>query len=444
MDDFHCMPEQLDQFLYTGNYARVEDLTRYKHHGFHPIILGDVLPKPGAHVGHPNRVPRYRILLKLGFGAFATVWLARDLVNKRCVSLKVCVGSDAPEVSTETAILSELRKPGQDKVGFERIIQLLDVFTIKGPNGFHECLVTEVISPLSDPDVMDHCSSAATYQILEGFSFLHEQGIAHGDPHLANFGVALPQLEQFNADDITEYFANPEVIPVVPRDPSFPLSSIPPYVTPCVSIADFLQSMKSFPAEPTMCIKILDFGRAHRTSDKPTSLPGAAPIMVRPPEVVLHDKSGGRAGSVWSESADIWAVGCIIYQIESGSELISTWGSLDDYLLRTFQLGGPPPNAWSSFWTTGSGHGNEQYAKTWPETDGGDFRSRDEAWRKHEAGRSSSRSSRDGKRQLFLDLVKKMIVTDPDERSPMADLLGHSYFSKGKKAEAINGPGQAT
>jgi hypothetical protein len=68
-------------------------------------------------------------------------------------------------------------------------------------------------------------------------------------------------LEQFNEDDITEYFANPEIIPVVPRDTSFPLSSVPPYVVPRVSIADFLQSMKSFPTEPTMSIKILDFGR---------------------------------------------------------------------------------------------------------------------------------------------------------------------------------------
>ncbi|KAJ2971625.1 hypothetical protein NQ176_g7599 [Zarea fungicola] len=232
------MREQLEQFLYTGNDTHVEELTRYKRHGFHLVILGDVLPKSGTSV------------LKLGFGAFATVWLARDLVDKY-----------AHPNDNEAAILSELHRVGQGKAGLERIIQLFDVFTIKGPNGFHECLVTEVISPLSDPDVVDHRSLEAIHPNIRRIFFLHKQGVVHGDPHLANFGAALPQLEQFNEDDITEYFANPKVIPVVPRDTSFPLSSVPPWVTPCVSIADFLQSMKSFLEELTICTKILDFGK---------------------------------------------------------------------------------------------------------------------------------------------------------------------------------------
>lgn len=53
-------------------------------------------------------------------------------------------------------------------------------------------------------------------------------------------------------------------------------------------------------------------GIAHRTSEKLTALPGAAPIIIRPPEVVVYDDSEGRAGSAWSKSADIWAVGCTV------------------------------------------------------------------------------------------------------------------------------------
>lgn len=85
--------------------------------------------------------------------------------------------------------------------------------------------------------------------------------LTYTDPHIANFGIALPQREQFKEDDITEYFANPEIIPVVPRDPTFPLDSVPPYIVQSVSIADFLQGMKAFPASSVMSIKILDFGR---------------------------------------------------------------------------------------------------------------------------------------------------------------------------------------
>lgn len=99
---------------------------------------------------------------------------------RRYVAVKVCLGSDTRHVSRETEILSELRNIGQGTHGYRRVIELFDVFIIDGPNGFHECLVTEVISPLSDPDVRQQCSSEAICQIIEGFAFLNEQGIAHG------------------------------------------------------------------------------------------------------------------------------------------------------------------------------------------------------------------------------------------------------------------------
>ncbi|KAG7104119.1 Serine/threonine-protein kinase AFC3 like [Verticillium longisporum] len=330
-------------------------------------------------------------MLKLGFGAFATVWLARDLVEERYVAVKVCQGSDTPHVSRETEILSDLRKIVLEKDGDQGVIQLFDVFTIKGPNGCHECLVTEVVSPLSDPD---------------SIAFLHEHGIAHGDPHVGNFGIALPQLDQFDEDDITEYFANPEIIPVVPRDPSFPLDSVPPYLTP-----------------------ILDFGRSYRISENVPLLAGAVPNAIRPPEVVIHEIYKGEVGSIWSKAADTWAVGCTLYHIKSGNELISTWGSLNDHLVRAIQLGGPPPKTWPEIWKKRDHH------------DGNGLVSFDrfKAWEAREANRNSSRHPHDEERDVFLDLIKKMIVTDPDERSLMADLLTHSFIEKDLLASDASG-----
>ncbi|KAG6163564.1 hypothetical protein E4U11_001828, partial [Claviceps purpurea] len=140
--------QESDDFLYGGDEWACEDLTRYKQFGLHPIILGDVLPKPLTCVSDVNKEPRYRIMLKLGFGAFATVWLARDLVDKRYVAVKVGHGSDNPLPDREGEILSQIRETGPGKHGYERVIQLLDVFIVEGPNGFHQCLVTEVVSPL--------------------------------------------------------------------------------------------------------------------------------------------------------------------------------------------------------------------------------------------------------------------------------------------------------
>lgn len=82
MDNSQRQPGQHDLFFYTGVELEFEDLTKYKQYGLHPIVLGDVLPKESTCVSDLAKKPRYRIMLKLGFGAFATVWLARDLVEK--------------------------------------------------------------------------------------------------------------------------------------------------------------------------------------------------------------------------------------------------------------------------------------------------------------------------------------------------------------------------
>ena len=57
---------QMDQFLHTCN-VDAEPLHRYQTGGYHPIHLGDIL-KDG----------RYRIMHKLGWGGYSTVWAARD------------------------------------------------------------------------------------------------------------------------------------------------------------------------------------------------------------------------------------------------------------------------------------------------------------------------------------------------------------------------------
>lgn len=70
-------------FNYQGlDDDQYEDLWNYKHHGLHPVVLGDVLPKRDTCIDEPAREPRYRIHLKIGFGAFSTVWLGFDLAHR--------------------------------------------------------------------------------------------------------------------------------------------------------------------------------------------------------------------------------------------------------------------------------------------------------------------------------------------------------------------------
>ena len=52
-------------FLFAG--PEVESPNRYQLGGYHPVHIGDFVHE------------RYRVIHKLGFGTFSTVWLARDL-----------------------------------------------------------------------------------------------------------------------------------------------------------------------------------------------------------------------------------------------------------------------------------------------------------------------------------------------------------------------------
>ncbi|KAG6302306.1 hypothetical protein E4U09_003191 [Claviceps aff. purpurea] len=445
METSTALQDQLRDFVYAGVEAEVEDLTRYKQFGLHPITLGDILPKPLTCVSDVNKEPRYRIMLKLGFGAFATVWLARDLIEKRFVALKVGLGSDNPLPNREAEILSQICKTGPGKHGYERVIQLLDVFVVEGPNGFHQCLVTEVVLPLSDPKARQHCSYDVVRQIVEGFAFLHGEDIVHGDPHIANIGIALPQLEQFEERQIIDHYANPETIPVVPRYPKIPLSSMPPYIVKSTELTEYLKVYKVLPGE-SVTVKIMGFGRAYRINKDPNLL-GAVPKMIRPPEFVLHELCDDRIDFTWSEAADIWAVGCTLYDVKSGGELISksTMGSLKDYLFQAIQFGGPPPETWPKVWDTQDRqHENCWYLRL---ASSELIRSRDtdtlapalcdraKVWEVREADRTSSKITHDEERLAFLNLVKRLIITKPDERTPMAVLLTDPFMVERRKEE---------
>ncbi|ATY62426.1 serine threonine kinase [Cordyceps militaris] len=366
-------------FFYYGDGVGSEVLARYTAQGFHPVLLGDILPKSGTCVDDRQKQPRYRIAQKLGHGAFSTVWLARDLSQDR-------LGGE---------------NPGQN-----HIIEVFDIFTIQGPNGFHECIVMEVVVPFDDAP------------IRRKYSALHGANKGCVDPHYANFGIAIPQLQQFDEEVIADYFAAPVVMPVVPRDPLFPRDSVPSYLTETVSLGSFLQDQQCFPSEDQVCVKILDFGRAHWTDKVPRELPGAAPPTIRPPEVYMHELSDGKMGSVWSKAADVWAIGCILYLINAGCQLLLVQGDSQYQLYKALQLGGAPPKDWSEYWDLEKFCESTRDRKN-PMVPSFDI---DGAW-------DSRRPTSGLKDEDVLDIIRQMVVTDPTKRMQLAIALEHAIFS---------------
>ncbi|KAH7308445.1 serine/threonine protein kinase, partial [Stachybotrys elegans] len=407
-------PFDIDRFFYSGDGISCEDITQYKRYGLHPIILGDVLPKLGSCVGDPARKPRYRIAQKIGWGGFSTVWLARDLEEQRYVALKACVGTEKPLESNEVRILKMLQQKEKGQPGRENIIELYDAFIIQGPNGFHDIIITELVMPLYGYGCTGFLPKVAARQLMTGFSYLHEQGVIHGDPHSGNLGIAIPELQQFDEEDIADNIGGPSITAVVPHDPHFPRDTTPPYIADVEDIVRFLETKKALPPQETSVFKILDFGQAYLEHELVKEAPVCVPSGSRPPEVIVHFMSEGKAGSFWSKESEIWTVGCMAASIMGvslgiGSGLMS--GYLEDELYRALRLGGPPAKDWRAFWDF------EDYRQKKPELPS---LSQEEEWKNLEKD--------DDDTKAFLGLVQKMVVTEPSERSSLSSLLSHPFF----------------
>jgi serine/threonine-protein kinase SRPK3 len=168
--------------LFT-QYPGIEPIACYRKGGFHPIHIDDVLHN------------RYRIVNKLGYGAYGTIWLVEDLNSGRCAALKVLASevSKNSEVKSEVAILHHLRQRqvnadgGSD--GQEFLMEFFDDFKVEGPNGTHQCIVSEVLGPSIGTDVDEiydeewypiEIAKMLVAQVIRGVAYLHSCGVVHG------------------------------------------------------------------------------------------------------------------------------------------------------------------------------------------------------------------------------------------------------------------------
>jgi serine/threonine-protein kinase SRPK3 len=154
-----------------------ESLERYRPGGYHPVNIDDAF-----HSG------RYRVIQKLGWGGYSTVWLVYDSTLSRLAALKVVV-SEISETSNEVRILQRLASIPAKHDGQRHLSKLTDYFFHDGPNGRHQCLVFDV-DGVSVPALVTRYGSHArllgclawqlSKQITLALDCLHSNGIAHG------------------------------------------------------------------------------------------------------------------------------------------------------------------------------------------------------------------------------------------------------------------------
>ncbi|KAG6238257.1 hypothetical protein E4U25_001871 [Claviceps purpurea] len=248
------------------------------------------------------------------------------------------------EHSRELRILRALSALPKDHPGSSYVNQMLNHFTLVGPNGTHNCLVLELVGPNVEAFVNDHCPDGRlpsrlaklfAKQTLQGIDYLAANNIGHGDLHTGNLAIVVPGLDSLNEEDFIAELGEFDTDAVTKLDdgpwaPNVPTQMIRPAIFPEYDIME----------AHCPSIKIIDFGEAFFGDDAPSTL--KAPLVLRAPEIIFGDRPDLRV--------DLWTAGCLIFELVVGFQLFYGWvppNVVDNMLVITSD---ELPSRWQAKW----------------------------------------------------------------------------------------------
>ncbi|GKU04699.1 cmgc srpk protein kinase [Fusarium langsethiae] len=382
---------------YNYNYIEhVENLEQYCHGGFHPVTLGETINN------------RYLILNKLGHGGYSTVWLSWDILKQKYAALKIVL-ADFGEDSTEVDILQQLEaKAGKKHPGRCYIRHITDNFHFDGPNGRHTCLVNDPammslrlakdasFSKLFQP----RTARAIAAQVVQSVAYLHQGGVVHGDLHLDNILLQLPErIRCLSPDQLHERHSQPTTVPVtrldgLPLDENAPRNAVLPI---------WLGQKSEDVALADAKILLGDFGESFLPSQEKRQYSNA-PIRYRAPETQFPDRP----------LFDAWTL------------------SEDDILQDQTDLLGEIPEEWSAYSSKRSEYWIEDVSAKDSETpiqsNGSTWESRFERCVQQGRKESGMKPMSKDEKDAFIDMMKTMMTFRPEERVSAKEILESKWM----------------
>ncbi|KGO74117.1 hypothetical protein PITC_021750 [Penicillium italicum] len=275
-----------------------QSLPFYHRKRYYPVEIGQILNN------------RYRIIAKIGYGAYSTVWLAYDKRVNEYVSMKVSVQTDHSHAG-HSPVLNEINMlrrlehfANEDHPGLDFTRLARDIFEIKSLSGVHYCIAykpqgnslrtLQEIFP--DARIPKCLVKSLIHRLFFSVNWLHATcGVAHTDISPQN---VLMELED---DTSLKDVENEEI-----RSPSLPvISTVKSTATAVYPSKLTTQKLSGSPI-------LADFGQM-RLVKGCENRDWWMSDLYRAPEVLLQLS--------WGYSVDIWSIGVMTLELLEGKNL---------------------------------------------------------------------------------------------------------------------------
>ncbi|KAL9560797.1 hypothetical protein ACKAV7_015114 [Fusarium commune] len=309
-------PWEDEDFRFKTNGTPCEWGEAYHPGGYHPVHLGDVIQD------------RYRITL----------------------------ATQQNDTSKEVFLY---RFHLQDESPF--LVARHDMIKIMGPNGEHDGLVFETMGPnlttflkirpefqIGEPWERRFTKSFAKKALrdtIQALHFLHEHGVIHGDLHPGNILTCVEQLHVTPDIETSLKQSEGDAQPLKREDGKKDLWA-PAYLLDPRPLNDYF----SYDLDPL--VKLADLGGAFTEEDSIVGAKAITPVALRAPETIFGERLG--------KGIDMWAFGCLIFEIIFGRPLFVAIQSLegedydetsnDEHLIQLCEVIGPLPKPLLEKW----------------------------------------------------------------------------------------------